>query len=347
MGNIAIKFKTNKKTVKRYLPFIILVLVLVCFWVVLALWFPQTTRTENQISFLIKKGEGLGEIAANLKQEGLIKSQFLFEAFVLSKGLHNGLLAGKYALSPAMTMSEILEKIAAGDTVKEKLTIIEGWDLQDIAKYFVQKKMFKEEEFLSLANSEEKKFAADFDFLEQIPLGATLEGYLFPDTYEIEPGAPLEEILKKFLGNFENKITNDLKQEIANQKKSLFQILTMASLLEKEVKTYEDKQLVAGVLWKRLRNGWPLQVDATLTYITGKGSLDLTKDDLAIDSPYNTYKYYGLPPGPICNPGLESIKAAVYYKNNGFWFYLTTPEGETLFSETLEEHNTKRAKYLK
>ena len=121
----------------------------------------------------------------------------------------------------------------------------------------------------------------------------------------------------------------------------------MASILEKEVKTYEDRQIVAGILLKRLKTGWPLQVDAALTYLTGKESLDLTKDDLKIDSPYNTYKYYGLPRGPICSPGLSSIKAAIYYKENSYWFYLTTDDGETIFSKTLEEHNINRFKYLK
>jgi UPF0755 protein len=138
----------------------------------------------------------------------------------------------------------------------------------------------------------------------------------------------------------------DLRREIKNQDKIIFNTLIMASLLEKEVRSYEDKQLVSGILWKRLNHGWPLQVDATLAYITGKKSSELTKEDLELSSHYNTYKYSWLP-GPICNPGLESILAALNPKESQYWYYLSTPEGKTLFSETLGEHNIKKAKYLK
>ena len=149
------------------------------------------------------------------------------------------------------------------------------------------------------------------------------------------------------LANFERKITPELKQEMARQKRTLFAVLTMASLLEKEVKTYEDKQLAAGLLWKRLESSWPLQVDATLTYLIGRSSSELTKGDLTTDSLYNTYKYQGLPLGPICNPGLESIEAAVYYKESPYWFYLTNLEGEAIFSRTLQEHAANKYKYLR
>ena len=195
-------------------------------------------------------------------------------------------------------------------------------------------------------SSPSQDFSQDFEFLKEKPENASLEGYLFPDTYEIKKGESLENVIRKMLDNFDKKITNDLREEIKTQNRTLYQVLTMASLLEREVKSYEHRQIAAGILWKRLRNGWPLHVDATLVYITGKGSEELTKDDLEIDSPYNTYKYYGLPAGPICNPGIDSIKAAVDYKESDYWFYLTTPSGQTEFSKTLNEHNIKRFEYL-
>jgi len=120
----------------------------------------------------------------------------------------------------------------------------------------------------------------------------------------------------------------------------------MASLIEKEVKTKEDKEVVSGILWKRLKNNIPLQVDATITYLTGKKTTKIPLEDLQIDSLYNTYKYKGLPLGPICNPGLDSIKTAIYPKNSEYWYYLSTPEGATIFSKNLEEHNIAKAKYL-
>ncbi len=118
-------------------------------------------------------------------------------------------------------------------------------------------------------------------------------------------------------------------------------------MLEREVKSFEDKKLVSGILWKRLEKGIPLQVDATITYISGKKTTQIPLEDLQIDSPYNTYKYKGLPLGPISNPGLDSILAAIYPQKNDFWYYLSTPEGKTIFSKTLQEHNLAKTKYLK
>jgi UPF0755 protein len=179
------------------------------------------------------------------------------------------------------------------------------------------------------------------------PKNVSLEGYLFPDTYEVREDETAKEVVAKILSNFDRKVSKDILSKIKNQGKTLYQVLIMASVLEKEVKGFEDKKIVAGILWKRLRNGWKLQVDSTLTYITNRKSLELTKDDLTVNSPYNTYKHYGLPPSPICNPGLDSIKAAVSYKDSPYWFYLTTKDGKTVFSRTLREHNYNRWKYLK
>jgi UPF0755 protein len=296
----------------------------------------------------------LADISANLKKEGLIKSEILFNLFTLVQGVQDKLQAGKYSFSPGMNIPEILKKLTQGETIKEKITIIDGWNLKDIANYFKEKGLLKKEEELfqitgaPASNSlQPKDFSEEFEFLKEKPKNLSLEGYLFPDTYEIDPERGIEEIVRKMLQNFDKKITQDLREEIASQGKTLHQVLTMASLLEREIKSYEDRQIAAGILWKRLENGWPLQVDVTLTYLTGKSSQELTKEDLQIDSPYNTYKYYSLPIGPICNPGLDSIKAAIYYKESPYWFYLTTPEGKTIFSKTLREHNIARAKYLK
>jgi UPF0755 protein len=146
------------------------------------------------------------------------------------------------------------------------------------------------------------------------------------------------------LKNFDQKLTPALMAEIKAQKKSIFSIVTMASLLEKEVKTQEDKKIVSGILWKRIAIGMPLQLDATINYITNKGDASVTIKDTKINSPYNTYKYYGLPKGPISNPGLDSISAAIYPTKTNYLYYLT--DGKTIFSETLEQH-IEAAKYLK
>ncbi len=179
------------------------------------------------------------------------------------------------------------------------------------------------------------------------PKNLNLEGYIFPDTYEIRKEENLEEIIIKTLQNLDSKLTKDIREDIDQQKRTIFEIITMASMIEKEVRTLEDKKIVSGILWKRLENNMPLQVDATIFYITGKKGTAISIEELKIDSLYNTYKYMGLPLGPICNPGLESIISAVYPEASDFWFYLSTPEGETIFSKTLKEHNIAKAKYLK
>jgi len=350
----------KKISKKKSLIFIVVgILILLSIWFSYGIYWPSQPASETQVVVNIEKGQGLREIALNLRKEGIIKSENLFNFFALISGVQNNLQAGKYALSPSMNIAEIVKKLSEGETIKEKITIIEGWNLRDIGFYLENKGIAQAEELWEIAGfpavdysktsdlPKPNDFSQEFEFLKAKPENVSLEGYLFPDTYEITPFFSVEEIIKKMLENFKEKINSQLKEEIKKQGKTLHQILTMASLLEDEMQNFEDRQIAAGILWKRLKSGWPLQVDATLTYITGKPSSELTKQDLQIDSSYNTYKYYGLPLGPICNPGLEAIKAAVYYKPTSYWFYLTTPEGETIFSETLEEHNMARAKYLK
>jgi UPF0755 protein len=147
--------------------------------------------------------------------------------------------------------------------------------------------------------------------------------------------------------NFDDKITSDLKKEIKNQNKTLFEIITMASMIEKEVKTMEDKKIVSGILWKRMDSGMRLQVDATVLYAQNKEGLKVYTKDTQIDSPYNTYKNDGLPLGPISNPGIDSIIAAVYPTKTAYYYYLSASDGKTIWARTLEDHNNNKIKYLK
>jgi len=290
---------------------------------------PGSPLGEEKI-FLIKGGEGVKEIGANLEKEKLVRNQYLFDFYVFLTGKTKKLQAGGYLLSPSMNIVEITKKIVSGDVIKEKITIIEGWNLRDIGFYFENKGMFQAEEFWELAGSS----------------NVGLEGYLFPDTYEIPPKISLEDIVKKILQNFDKKLA-PYRNEISGAGLTIPEVITMASLLEKEVKTLEDKKIVAGILWKRLKNNIPLQVDATITYITGKKTTKISKEETEIESPYNTYKYRGLPLGPICNPGIESIKAAIYPQDSLYWYYLSAPDSKTIFSKTLEEHNFAKAKFLR
>ena len=157
----------------------------------------------------------------------------------------------------------------------------------------------------------------------------------------------VSDLAEMMRANFEKKLTPDLRAKIEEQGKTIFEIITMASIIEKEVITLEDKKLVSGILWKRIGIGMPLQSCATISYITGKKTTKVSVEETQIDSPYNTYKYAGLPIGPICNPGMDSIIAAIEPEQSPYWYHLSTLEGETIFSRTFEEHNIAKAKYLK
>jgi len=302
---------------KYFITLIVAVILLSVFFVYQGIYYPIEPGSDETVMFLVKKGQGAKEISINLKKQGLIRYSSLFGIYTLIEDKAEELKAGEYELSPSMNVPEIVNKLASGDRIKKIITIIEGWTVKDIANYL------KVEE-----------------------LNSDLEGYLFPDTYEISPEHGIEEIVEKMLANFDKKLTLELREEIASQEKTIHEIVIMASLIEKEVRTFEDKKIISGILWRRIESNIPLQVDATITYITGRKSTEILKEEVEIDSPYNTYKYKGLPFGPICNPGMDSILAAIYPETSEYWFYLSTPEGETIFSKTLKQHSEAREKYL-
>ena len=339
-------------------PLIILIIVFL-FLIGQAFFIPKKLSNNEDNLFLVEKGQNIFEIAQKLEQEGIIRSRFFFDFYVILKISQSRLQAGEYFLNPSMSVVKIADKIITGDTAKNTITIPEGWNLRDIAWYFENKGMFQAEELFELVGfslinysintdlPKPKDFSLDYDFLKYKSKNISLEGYLFPDTYEIVYGEELEVIVRKMLDNLDKKLSQSLRNEIIKQGKTIFEIITMSFLIEKEVQSLNDKKIVSGILWKRLSAKIGLQVDATIIYITGKKSVKVSKQETEIDSLYNTYKYRGLPLGPISNPGLESIEAAVYPENSDYWYYLSTLEGETIFSKTLEEHNIAKAKYLK
>lgn len=320
------------------LSLILVLIVLAC-----SLLNPGREETSGQ-SIIVEKGENAREIAFKLKEKGIIRDPYFFLVLAFLENKWNKLRAGEYLLDSSMSNREIIDILQEGRTVKETLTIIEGWDAKDVAEYLESKGLFSRQEVMNKI----KEFSpSQFEFLADKPKNLGLEGYIFPDTYFLEKNENLEKIITYALENFDRKLTEDLKTEIKKQNKSVFEIVTMASMIEKEVITFKDKQIVSGILWKRIKTGIPLQVDATVLYAMEINNGKVFTKDTKIDSPYNTYKYAGLPLGPICNPGLESIKAALYPEATDYWYYLSKPDGETVFSKTLEEHNIAKAKYLK
>ena len=347
---------------KKYLVACFLLLVaFFLFFVWQGIYISKDSISLEEKLFSIEKGQGLFQIGENLEKQDLIKNGFLFDFYVISIRKQKNLQAGKYLFSPSMTIAEIGEKIISGDVYKIKITVPEGFTLKQI-----EERLNSNLTRNVLVNIKVNEFRDECDFLKDAPDSASLEGFLFPDTYYFYPRRDTEEIVKVFLDNFDKKLSAELREEIEKQNKTIFEIVTMASMIEKEVITIEDKKMVSGILWKRLKNKMPLQVDATIIYIRAEREYKVLQsearhgsylaegkttkvsiEDLKIDSPYNTYKYKGLPIGPICNPGLDSILAAIYPKDSSYWYYLSTSAGETIFSKTLKEHRIAREEYLK
>lgn len=331
--------KMSPRFLEKITSTIVTIFLLAVFFICFEVYVPINPGSNETIIFTVQKGWGDSEISASLQKMGLIRSAYFFKVYDILSLKHSELKAGEYNLSPKMSAYDIANKMAAGDVIRENLVILEGWDISDIGKYLESKGICKQDYFVSLTK---KDYSGGFSFLDDKPAKADLEGYFFPDTYQIRKGESCEDVLNAMLANFDKKLTPELKAEIKIQKKSIFDIVTMASMIEKEVRTLDDKEIVSGILWKRIAISMPLQLDSTVIYATGNPNISIK--DTRVDSPYNTYKYYGLPKGPISNPGIDSINSAIYPKKTDYWYFLT--DGKTIFSETLQQHNAAVAKYL-
>ena len=307
---------------------------------------PHSLIPASERMFIVENGDNVKTIAARLKQEGFISDSFLFEFYAWNNGLSQSLQAGKYLLSALLSPKNIADKIARGDVARDTVvvTVPEGFGIWTIETKLREAGLLAEEK-KHLADFTVREFSAWHDFFADAPRDANLDGYLFPDTYEFEREATLDAIVGRMLDNFGRKMDGSVRDEIRRQGKSIFDIVIMASMIQKEVITAEDMRLVSGLLWKRIAIGMPLQVDATVSYALDKN--DLTRADLAADTPYNTYLYKGLPKGPIGNPGKEALLAAVFPTENDYLFYISKPNKETVFSRTLTEHNAAVVKYLR
>lgn len=300
---------------------------------------PFSKSSEVKI-FKVEKGESAKIIAEHLKGSGLIKNPFFFRLYVFLSLRQYALKTGEYELSPSMSIRDIADTIVLGGTNEVLIVIPEGFTLKQVEERLVGFGLIKQGELASYEFSD-----SALEVLSDKPKSASLEGYLFPDTYRFFKDAKLPDVVNKMVANLDNKLTSDLKMAIKNSSYDTYEILTMASLIEKEVKSDSDRRVISGILWKRLKAKVPLQVDATLIYVTGRK--EIYEADKKINSPYNTYYYRGLPKGPITNPGLSAIRAAIFPENSSYWYYLSAKDGTTVFSKTLEEHNRNRAIYLK
>ena len=294
---------------------------------------------------------GFSEIAKMLSDKKIIRSQNAFLLYGIISGSAHQLKPGNYFLSSGSTTPEILRVIVKGPAVDKEITFPEGVTLKDIEAFLSGAGILPKG---SLVNFDFKKIAGDYEFLKG---RKNFEGFLFPDTYRFFLNSNTEQVVKKFLDNFQQKAWPLLREcKVQSEKCKEFdtkEILTIASLLEKEVPDFQDRKIISGIIYKRLELGIALHIDATITYAKCSGAFltcaepKVFRKDLTFQSLYNTYLYNGLPPGPIGNPGLEAIKAALNPIQSEYLYYLSDPKTKkTIFSETLEEHIENRAKYL-
>lgn len=310
---------------------------------------PGTSTTP--VEFTINPGEGVREVSDKLKQRNLIVSEQAWTLYVVLTGRRSALLAGEYTLNQSMTGREIATILADGkvDANEVSVKILEGWTSKQIAAELDKKNVVASEDFLTaVATTDSRTILPDtyYAFLTDKPATANLEGFLFPDTYRFFEDTTASQVLKKFLDNFGQKFTTTMQAAAKANNRTTFEIVTMASILEAELRTDTDRAKASDLFWRRLDIGMALQSDATVNYITGKGRAQPSIADTQVDSPYNTYKYPGLPPGPIGNPGVSALRAAVNPSPNPYYYYLNAPDGTTYFAETYEQHLANKAKYL-
>jgi len=287
---------------------------------------PNNTTSQT---FIVKKGENLSSTSIRLQEADLVRSSLAFKILVLSKGMSDKIQAGSFVLNPSLTGQQIAEALTHG-TADIWLTFPEGWRSQEYGQRLT-------------AN------LTEFDYQDWLVLTKDLEGQLFPDTYLLPKQATAGAVISFLTNNFEKKFSGEF-QKAKNNDLTENQVLTIASLVEREARHDEDRAVVAGIIIKRLENDWPLQIDASVQYLAGDQNdwwPIVTKQELNIDSPYNTYKYKGLPPGPICNPGLSSIRAVLYPTTTDYWFYLSDNQGKMHYARTIEGHNDNISRYLR
>jgi len=312
-------------------------------------WWKETTKplqSEQKLNFIIAKGSSALQTAKSLKEKGLIRSELAFKIYVQFTGKSKKIKPGLFVLTPNMSMYQIVDELTKGPK-DVWVTIPEGLRKEEVVEKIIQA--------LEKEGEEAKIFRSEF-----LNLAKDKEGYLFPDTYLIPRDISPQTIISLLIENFHRK-TDELKEEIQKGDYTLEEIVILSSIVERETRKDEERPIVAGILLKRLKNQIPLQVDATVQYALASRNCQalgyektcdnwwpiLKKTDLDIDSEFNTYKYKGLPPSPISNPGIASIKASVYPEESEFWFYLHDQKGEIHLAKTIEEHVKNIEKFLR
>lgn len=303
---------------------------------------------NEDILVTIPKGASSARIGEILHENGLIRDAELFRYYIRFKEMGTKLQAGDYIFAKGMTIDQLIKKMASGDVFIETFTftIPEGLSVPQIAEHLASKGIVDKEVFLKEVN--EGTF--DYDFVKAIPEKKDrkyrLEGYLFPETYEMKKGATEHEIIDRLLKQFDHVVTDEWEAQLETLGLTLDEAVTLASIVEREAVLAEERPIIAGVFYNRIEKDWLLQSCATVQYILGKQRDVITYADLEVDDPYNTYIYEGLPPGAISNPGASALRAVVFPEEHSYFFFVTKKDGSGShhFSKTYAEHLKNDAK---
>ena len=299
---------------------------------------PASPPVSHASAFGISQGESPATIAARLEEAKLIRSASAFLVYATLHSQRGRLQAGYYELNPGHSTPTIARMLASGQIKSQALVVPEGYRLSQIRKRAL-------EAGIKAADWDEAINASyPHPFLAERPAGASLEGYLFPDTYQIGASTTAREVITIMLNNFDQRVTPQYRAGLKNKGLSLHQALTLASIIERESGEAKDKPLIAQVFLRRLGANQGLESDVTIHYVTDdSGQAFSTK----LDSPYNTYLHAGLPPGPICSPGLVSLDAVLHPANTDYLYFLADKSGKTHFTRTFAEHQRNIERYLK
>ena len=325
----------------RFLTEIIMISVLssMLFYYGIVLLWPQL-NSENSTKISISKGSTLIDVSNQLFDQRIIKNKKSFILAVKTLGYEKDLPAGKFLIEEATTNYCIIKKIVNSVALSKKMTILEGWSVNDIALELESKFNIKKDSFLKAVKSRRllRNWKIDSN---------SFEGYLFPDTYLLPEDASPEDVINKMVFEYNNNITPVMRTRMAEINLSENEVLTLASIIEGEAIFDSERPRISGVYHNRLKKRMRLQADPTIQYIIKDSPRRLLNKDLKIESPYNTYLNYGLPPGPINNPGIESIKAALYPEDVDFLFFVARGDGYHTFTRTEKEHNEAKKEFQK
>ena len=339
MPQVSLNIKWNIEQITAILLVLITIISGIIFYVEYQLG-PMDYFSSQTVELEVSPGSSVIQIAKKLESSGLIRQSKYFTGLTRLMGVEGKLQAGYYSFTTDMSVKDIIKKMAAGRVATTKLTIPEGLTIEEMAPVIEEETGIEAEDFLQAAKSYNPEFTP-----ENANVDYPVEGFLFPDTYQVPLNVDAEKLVEIMVDRFKNIVGLD-SHVVDGRELSIYQIVTIASLLEEEAKLDVDRPKMSGVIYNRLDQGMRLQLCASVLYVMGVKKERLSLSDTKIPSPYNTYQNDGLPPGPISNPGLESIEAALNPADNDYLFYFSMPDGTTYYSENYKEHQRKVHKYL-